>query len=137
MISKNVLVKLAVAAVLVAGALIVGRKLFVSPEPKFSVGVVVPELSVAAEAGKKIFDTNCSSCHGVNAAGTHHGPPLVHKIYEPNHHSDFTFFRAVRRGVRGHHWPYGDMAAIPGVSDGDTEKIVTYVRELQKANGVF
>ena len=66
--------------------------------------VTRPALSDSARAGEDLFDANCSLCHGVNAAGTHQGPPLIHKVYTPGHHSDFSIRNAVRRGVRQHHW---------------------------------
>ena len=100
--------------------------------------VRVPTLSAAATAGEAVFDANCAACHGDNAAGRDGaGPPLVHKIYEPNHHSDAAFFLAARQGVRSHHWPFGNMPPVEGVSDDDVALIVAYVRELQRANGVF
>ena len=100
--------------------------------------VRVPTLSATATAGEAVFDANCAACHGDNAAGRDGaGPPLVHKIYEPNHHSDAAFFLAARQGVRSHHWPFGNMPPVEGVSDDDVALIVAYVRELQRANGVF
>ena len=76
-------------------------------------------------------------CHGENATGTEQGPPLVHKIYEPGHHADASFYRAVERGVRSHHWPFGNMPPIPGVSRKDVTRILAFVRELQRANGIY
>ena len=100
--------------------------------------VRVPTLSATATAGEAVFDANCAACHGDNAAGRDGaGPPLVHKIYEPDHHSDAAFFLAARQGVRSHHWPFGNMPPVEGVSDDDVALIVAYVRELQRANGVF
>lgn len=64
-------------------------------------------------------------------------PPLIHVIYEPNHHADQSFHRAVQSGVRRLHWPFGDMPPVPEVTSGDAQKIIGYVRSLQKANGIF
>ncbi|MBZ0217891.1 MAG: cytochrome c [Fimbriimonadaceae bacterium] len=99
--------------------------------------VVVPTLSQTALMGKTLFDANCARCHGNNAAGGNSGPPLVHKIYEPNHHADMAFVLAAKRGVRAHHWPFGNMPALPDLAESDLTRIVVYVRELQKANGIF
>ena len=44
---------------------------------------------------------------------------------------------AARRGVRAHHWGFGDMPPVEGVTDADIAAIIAYVRTLQKANGVF
>ena len=100
-----------------------------------SVNVEVPELSALAQRGARSFEAKCSQCHGTNAAGSDNGPPLVHRIYEPSHHGDAAFGRAVRFGVRPHHWQFGAMPRI-AVSDRELSAIITYVRELQRANGI-
>ncbi len=99
--------------------------------------VTVPALSEKAQAGEIAFNANCALCHGANAAGTNLGPPLVHKIYEPNHHQDFSFRNAVQNGVQAHHWQFGNMPPAPQVAEDDIERIICYVRELQRANGIF
>lgn len=87
-------------------------------------------------AGRNLFEKNCAVCHGTAAMGTDQGPPLVHRIYEPSHHGDMAFVLAARQGVRAHHWRFGDMPAIEGVSDQDALEIAAYVRALQRANGI-
>ena len=101
--------------------------------------VLVPDqISDLGLLGKNIFDLKCQSCHGINAAGRHEiGPPLVHKIYEPSHHSDQSFYRAVALGVRSHHWPFGNMAAVEGLAKSDVKAIISNVRELQRENGIL
>ena len=101
--------------------------------------VLVPDqISDLGLLGKNIFDLKCQSCHGINAAGRHEiGPPLVHKIYEPSHHSDQSFYRAVALGVKSHHWRFGNMAAIEDLTKADVKAIISYVRELQRENGIF
>ena len=47
------------------------------------------------------------------------------------------FANAVRNGVVAHHWQFGDMPPVPGVSDADIEAIICYVRELQRAAGII
>ena len=101
------------------------------------VPVTRPALSDAALAGEELFNANCSLCHGANAAGTHQGPPLIHKVYTPGHHSDFSIRNAVRRGVKQHHWQFGDMPPVTTVSLDDVQKITCYIREMQRANGIF
>ena len=98
--------------------------------------ITIPPLSAEATAGRALFDENCMSCHGQHATGSDQGPPLVHRIYEPNHHGDVSFRLAVRNGVRAHHWKFGNMPPVDGVSDEDAIKITRYVRELQRANGI-
>lgn len=108
-----------------------------SPGPA-TVDVTVPEtLSANAEIGKVAFEAKCAVCHGANAAGQDGvAPPLVHKIYEPSHHGDAAFLLAAKNGVRAHHWRFGNMPAVEGVTDGDVKMIIAYVRELQRANGI-
>ena len=102
------------------------------------VDVKLPEtLSAKAEIGKMAYDAKCAVCHGANAVGQDGvAPPLVHKIYEPSHHGDAAFLIAAKNGVRAHHWRFGNMPPVEGVTDGDVKMIVTYVRELQRANGI-
>jgi mono/diheme cytochrome c family protein len=105
-------------------------------------GAIVAVLSRPVEGnaaiGKQIFDSACAACHGANAAGTDGlAPPLVHKIYEPSHHGDEAFQRAASLGVKSHHWPFGNMPPVQGLTRGDVSMIVTYIRELQRANGIL
>ena len=102
-----------------------------------TVAVSVPDLSDAARQGAELFTANCSECHGPTAGGSSQGPPLVHKIYEPGHHADFSFVRAVDTGSPQHHWNFGDMEPVPGLSPEEVNTIICYVRELQYANGIF
>lgn len=100
--------------------------------------VKVPPLAPRLRLGMQAFQDNCASCHGRNAAGRDGvGPPLVHRIYEPNHHADQAFYLAAKNGVRQHHWRFGDMPPIDGVEDNEIEQIVGYVRRLQEANDIF
>ena len=100
--------------------------------------VLVPEtLSQNAQVGKLGFEAKCVVCHGVNAAGQDGvAPPLIHIIYEPSHHGDESFQRAIAMGVRGHHWPFGDMPPVRGITRADVTMITAYIRELQLANGI-
>lgn len=99
--------------------------------------VQVPPIEGNAAIGKRIFENACAACHGPNAGGTDGlAPPLIHKIYEPGHHADEAFQRAASLGVKSHHWPFGDMPPVQGLTRGDVKMIVTYIRELQRANGI-
>lgn len=95
------------------------------------------ELSGAARAGEKLFSANCSACHGATANGTNQGPPLVHQIYEPGHHSNASFVIAVAGGVRAHHWDFGNMPAVPDLEIDEIHQVICYVRELQLANEII
>ena len=101
------------------------------------VQVSVPLLSAKAKQGETLYNANCASCHGRNAVGQDGiAPPLVHKIYEPNHHADGSFQRAAKYGVRAHHWPFGNMPPVKDITRRDVSKVIVYVRELQRANGI-
>jgi mono/diheme cytochrome c family protein len=89
------------------------------------------------QPGEAKFNAHCAACHGIRASGTNQGPPLVHKIYEPNHHADPAFQRAAANGVRAHHWEFGNMPKIDGVTPEDVDQITRYVRWLQKQAGIF
>ena len=102
------------------------------------VQVALPaELDEQAQMGKRAFEAVCADCHGANAAGQNGmAPPLVHKTYEPSHHGDYAFLAAVRNGVQSHHWDFGDMPPIDGLTDADVANVVAYVRALQRENGI-
>ena len=106
-------------------------------QPQHTGGPVrIPELSVEAQAGKHAFDLYCARCHGESAGGSAAGPPLVHRTYRAAHHADVAFELAVRRGVRAHHWRFGDMPPEPALAQVEVARITRYVRELQRANGI-
>lgn len=125
----------AIALVVLAGMLMAHFGVFGRANTS-SNDFIVPTLTGEALAGQAVFEANCASCHGINGLGTHKGPPLVHDIYNPGHHSDAAFHRAVRDGVPQHHWPYGNMPAQPQVSEAQVNQILSYVRDLQEANGI-
>ena len=43
---------------------------------------------------------------------------------------------AVRSGVRPHHWDFGPMPPVPGLTDAQVASIVAFVREQQRAAGI-
>ncbi len=129
-----------IVPLLVVGALIMGVFLLFSGDGKkqsTTVEVKMPTLSTVAASGQALFQINCFQCHGATAGGTTQGPPLIHKYYEPNHHADVAFHRAVTMGVRAHHWGFGNMPPIRTVTTQDMRKIIAFIREVQKANGIF
>jgi mono/diheme cytochrome c family protein len=100
------------------------------------VDVEVGHLSSTASKGQVVFNTNCASCHGIDAAGGIGGPPLIHNIYNPGHHSNASFIRAVRNGVKQHHWQFGDMPPQKHVAFGDMVFLMKFIREIQQQNGI-
>ncbi len=100
-----------------------------------------PGTSLAAETieipfklgkGQLLYEEYCSSCHGLQLAGTDQGPPLVHPFYKPSHHGDQAFYQAVLNGARQHHWNFGDMAAVQGMTKGKMDRLLPYVRYYQQ-----
>ena len=86
--------------------------------------------------GKKLYEDNCASCHGVTAGGSENGPPFLHQVYVPGHHSDAAFLRAAKSGVRAHHWKFGDMPPVTAVNDAEIVAITAYIRQLQRTVGI-
>lgn len=101
------------------------------------VAVEMPDLSATAQLGRKAFAENCAECHGPDASGRQgSGPPLIHRIYEPSHHADMAIFLAAQRGVTAHHWRFGNMPPVEGLTERQLGSIVVYIREVQRANGM-
>jgi mono/diheme cytochrome c family protein len=138
---KPILIAAGIALVAVAGIILLkqeGKTPVEAAAGAALVAVKVPPLSAEALKGEALFNDNCASCHGKNAAGRDgNGPPLIHKIYEPSHHADGSFYLAAMRGVRAHHWPFGDMPSVEDIRQEQVASIVTYVRTLQRENGIF
>lgn len=97
-------------------------------------GIPVQDAQLVA-AGEELYEANCASCHGGDLRGTDAGPSHLSIVYEPAHHGDAAFVLAARNGVRSHHWPFGDMLPVPGLSDDDLDAIVAFVRENQRIHG--
>lgn len=107
-----------------------------TPVAPLSQSIVIPQLSPLAQLGETAFNENCAACHGKNATGSDQGPPLIHKFYSSKRHADFAFVIAAKSGVRAHHWRFGSMPPIEGITDEEIAAIVKYVREIQTANGI-
>ena len=101
--------------------------------------LAIPEEGFIGDArqGQNLYRRACQRCHGLDASGSKQGPPLVHKVYEPGHHADLSFYMAVSKGTRAHHWTFGDMPPIPGIAPDDVGHIIAYVRNLQRRAGIF
>ena len=122
-------------SVLVLTAALVAVVACDSSQPKQAVGGGT--LPAELQAGETKFNANCTACHGPKGVGTQLGPPLVHKIYEPNHHGDAAFQLAAANGVRAHHWEFGNMPKIEAVTPPDVDQIIQYVRWLQRQAGIY
>lgn len=89
-----------------------------------------------AAQGKRLFEKNCATCHGIDLKGSDKGPPFLHPVYQPSHHGDAAFQMAVKNGSRAHHWRFGDMPPVQGLTPDDVFHITAYVRQVQRLNGI-
>lgn len=132
-VSKTKIVMILLGVAVIGGLLVFN---FMKQNPP-SARIVLPDnLSAMAAAGQAPFEKNCSACHGSYGQGTDQGPPLIHNIYNPGHHGDQAFYLAARRGVRAHHWGFGNMPRLAPIAPEVMQSIVVFVREVQRANGI-
>jgi mono/diheme cytochrome c family protein len=85
--------------------------------------------------GALLYQQGCAACHGSDLRGSSQGPPFLHQFYVPGHHGDQAFFAAALTGVRAHHWNFGDMPRVEGITESQILAIVTFVRERQREAG--
>lgn len=97
----------------------------------------VPAVPFKYALGVKKFQDKCGVCHGQWLEGSKQGPPLLHPFYKPSHHRDSSFYRAVRKGVRAHHWEFGNMPPVSGLTSKDLDAIIVFIRWYQKEKGLF
>jgi mono/diheme cytochrome c family protein len=96
-----------------------------------------PNVPFKFAIGKKKYQQMCSVCHGEWLGGSKMGPPLMHGFYKPSHHGDPAFYRAAMKGVQAHHWKFGNMAPVNGITRKDMDSIVPFIRWLQKEKGLY
>lgn len=87
--------------------------------------------------GQALYELKCSSCHGINLSGTDKGPPLIHPYYRPSHHGDDAFYKAALKGARAHHWNFGDMPPVEGITRKKLDSIIPYIRFYQQQKGLY
>lgn len=85
--------------------------------------------------GAEVYANSCASCHGAELQGTDDGPSQLSIVYEPNHHTDDSYRSAIANGVREHHWPFGDMPPVEGLSEEEVEAVIGFVRSEQERQG--
>lgn len=85
--------------------------------------------------GAGLYAANCASCHGADLQGTSQGPSHLSIVYEPNHHGDGAFRAAIRNGAPQHHWDFGDMPPVEGLTDDEVGAIISFIRAEQEERG--
>ncbi len=127
------IVALLIGALALMGALAPdqGGRMAANPE------LFAPEVVADLRRGGRLFAKNCATCHGTDLYGTGNGPPLIHPYYRPDHHADVAFRMAMLRGVKQHHWQFGDMPPVPGLSPDEVEQVLLYIRTQQHAAGLL
>ena len=105
--------------------------------PRIAVATDSIEIPFELGRGQLLYEKYCSSCHGLALDGSEQGPPLVHDFYKPSHHGDKSFYRAVLQGVRQHHWNFGDMPPVQGMTQGKMDKVLPFIRYYQQQKGLY
>jgi mono/diheme cytochrome c family protein len=96
---------------------------------------IAPQDPQLVDQGADLYAAHCAECHGEDLRGTDLGPSHLSIVYEPNHHGDFAFILAVEQGSPAHHWSFGDMAPVEGLTLDDVTAIIAFVREQQRIEG--
>ncbi len=96
--------------------------------------IPVQDTALVAE-GEVLYRASCAACHGIDLRGTAVGPSQLSVVYQPGHHSNESYISAAFNGVPAHHWEFGDMAPMPGLTQDDMDRIIAYIRENQRIEG--
>ena len=102
----------------------------------FDEGATEPVSSQSFQQGGIAFIEECAGCHGRLAQGTDRGPNLIHPDYGPGNRSDAQIRQVVREGVPTRRRDYVDMLPTTNLSEHKLEQMVTYLREIQRMNGI-
>jgi len=96
--------------------------------PELAANVMVAPAPVLMEAGRRVFDTHCSVCHGSDLAGD--GPTAA--AYSPrpaNFHEILPSYSATRHILR-YGVPGSAMAAWPLLTSAETQAVTYYMRSF-------
>lgn len=103
-------------------------------EPNSTTEIPIQD-SDLVETGGRLYADNCAECHGDDLRGTDKGPSHLSELYEPGHHGDGAFMVAVLAGSREHHWDFGAMPPVEGLTREQVDAIIAFVRERQRVEG--
>jgi mono/diheme cytochrome c family protein len=99
---------------------------------EFNIPVQDPVLVAEGEA---LYQASCAACHGTDLRGTAIGPSHLSVIYNPEHHADAGIALVAMNGVQAHHWRFGDMPPVPGITQDDMVRVIAFIRENQRVQG--
>ena len=86
--------------------------------------------------GRALYEASCATCHGADFQGTSRGPSHLSQVYERSHHDDNSFRSAIANGARAHHWGFGDMPPVPGLTEDQADAVIAYIRQQQDERGL-
>ncbi|MDH5522164.1 MAG: cytochrome c [Acidimicrobiia bacterium] len=120
-----------VAVAVVAAVVIVGCSENSTPDQS----VPETEADAAGSLGAEVYANSCASCHGADLRGTDKGPSQLSIVYEPNHHPDDAYRSAIANGAPQHHWTFGDMPPLTGLTGDEVEAVIVFIRAEQERQG--
>ncbi len=103
----------------------------------FAAAAETVQIPFSLAKGQVLYEKYCSSCHGPALDGTDEGPPLVHPFYKPSHHGDKSVYRAVLQGTKQHHWNFGDMEPVPGMTPKKMDSLLPFIRYYQQQKNLY
>lgn len=85
------------------------------------------------DEGRRLYDRNCASCHGVKGRGAE-GPALGNPVFLETA-SDTYLVESIRRGRRGTTMPAFAQASTvhQALADSEIESVVAYIRTWEDA----
>ncbi len=102
----------------------------------FDESASAPSISASVQLGGIAYAEECTGCHGRTARGTERGPNLIHADYGPARRSDAQFRRALSEGKLARRAGYEDMPPVKDRSERHLNRLVAFLRDVQRANGI-
>lgn len=87
-----------------------------------------PSRKVSSEVGRKLFESTCAGCHGLDGRGGEKGPNIATRP-EISAHSDGEILAILQHGV-----PSAGMPAFSRLGDAKLRAVVRHLRSLQGIN---
>jgi len=97
----------------------------------YNTAIVIPAAAAVAKDGEAVYATKCKNCHGADGAGNPTIAKMMNVTMKPlgsaevQAKSDADLKSVITAGT-------GKMKPVAGVSAGDADNIVAYLRTLKK-----